>query len=189
MNKFYAYSSNGQKGIVNSWDECLKIVKGTSSKYKKFKTKEEAQYWLDNDFTEIPLDKGIYFDAGTGHGNGTEVRVTDEKKNNLLLLNKIIEVNANGNVHLIDKTNNFGELLGCFLALTLADKLKSKIIFGDSKLVIDYWSKGLINNSVAEDTRKLAFKVRDMRSSFENDGGIIKHISGDKNPADLGFHK
>jgi hypothetical protein len=28
-----------------------------------------------------------------------------------------------------------------------------------------------------------------MRKEFEKNKGVIKHISGDINPADLGFHK
>lgn len=30
------------------------------------------------------LEKGIYFDSGTGRGIGVEVRVTDENKENIL---------------------------------------------------------------------------------------------------------
>ena len=32
-------------------------------------------------------------------------------------------------------------------------------------------------------------KVRERREYFESIGGKITHISGDFNPADLGFHK
>ena len=35
----------------------------------------------------------------------------------------------------------------------------------------------------------LAQKVAKLRWQFEKNGGIISHVSGDFNPADLGFHK
>ena len=63
-------------------------------------------------------------------------------------------------------------------------------ICGDSSLVIDYWSKGRYNKeNLGKDTLKLIEKVTIMRKGFENKNGIIKKISGDVNPADLGFHK
>ena len=57
-------------------------------------------------------------------------------------------------------------------------------------LVINYWSKGYIKkDNVAEDTYNLAMKVKTEREKFEKRGGQVSHISGDFNPADLGFHK
>lgn len=42
---------------------------------------------------------------------------------------------------------------------------------------------------MAEDTYNLAMKVKTEREKFEKRGGQVSHISGDFNPADLGFHK
>ena len=67
-------------------------------------------------------------------------------------------------------TNNFGELLGCYLALIIANIKGENKIFGDSNLVI----------------LKLIEVVAKLRENFN---GKIEHISGDINPADLGFHK
>ena len=87
-------------------------------------------------------------------------------------------------------TNNFGELLGCYIALKIAIKNNIKNIFGDSKLIIDYWSLGRIKkNEIAKETVELSEKVTALRKEFEINGGTISHISGDYNPADLGFHK
>lgn len=87
-------------------------------------------------------------------------------------------------------TNNFGELAGIYFALEIAMKENILNIYGDSSLVIDYWSKGFIKkNNVSENTYNLAMKVKIKRELFENMGGKISHISGDFNPADLGFHK
>ena len=66
--------------------------------------------------------------------------------------------------------------------------MKEKNIFGDSKLVVDYWSKGLIKKDMNEKTKKLAREVALLRQEFESNGGKITLISGDDNPADLGFH-
>ena len=87
-------------------------------------------------------------------------------------------------------TNNFGELAGIFFALEIALKEKIFNIYGDSSLVIEYWSKGFIKkDNVTPKTYELAMKVKERREFFEAAGGKINHISGDFNPADLGFHK
>lgn len=180
---------------MDNWEECKKIVSGTASaKYKGFKTKKEAQDWLnagaDYSAKKI-LNPGIYFDAGTGRGNGVEISVTDEKGKDLLetTMPKVL-INRHGK-HLVGKhvTNNYGELLACNYALKLALREKITRVFGDSNLIIAYWSKGHIKNEVAAETIDLAFEVAKLRKVFELKGGIIAHISGDDNPADLGFHR
>ena len=94
--KYYAYFFDEENnGIVNTWVECEKIVQGTKARYKSFIDKSVAQDWLDsgasyerniglNAPVNTTLEKGIYFDAGTGRGIGVEVRVTDENKENIL---------------------------------------------------------------------------------------------------------
>lgn len=202
---FYAYIlNNGGKGIVDSWNKCEAIVKGQSSaKYKKFKTIEEATEFISNNgIIEKPisnLDKNaIYFDAGTGRGRGVEVRVTrsngtsllsyiKENKSFIEMLNKHNWfINEFDNIELgPNYTNNFGELFGCYIALIISNEVKCKTIYGDSNLVIKYWSKG---NCKSDDdlTKKLSNTVTKIRNNFN---GSINHISGDINPADLGFHK
>ena len=131
------------------------------------------------------LEKGIYFDSGTGRGIGVEVRVTDENKENILnkispsALKELLKdttwiKNEFGNIQFeTKKTNNFGEL-----------------ILGDSRLVIDYWSLGRFHeNNLELETINYINKVIQLRKEFEKNKGIVRHISGDVNPADLGFHK
>ncbi|MFA5714585.1 MAG: ribonuclease H family protein [Candidatus Paceibacterota bacterium] len=194
--KYYAYSINGKNGITDSWPQCQKIVSGmVNAKYKGFETKDEAERWLnagaDYNVKHLASEKGIYFDAGTGAGKGVEISVTDENGNNLLhkALGKK-EIGHSGK-HLITKkvTNNFGELLACKYALKIAIKENIKKIFGDSKLILDYWSKGYIKKEMPEETIDLADEVKKLRYAFEKEGGKIEHISGGSNPADLGFHK
>jgi len=216
--KYYAYviPHTGINGVADNWDECKKIVSGKSgAKYKGFKTKKEAEGWLEQGAhypvirqahggeqlipggiersrtTKKRLASGIYFDAGTGRGQGVEISVTDEKGNNLLetiLAKKYI--NRHGK-HLIQNnvTNNYGELLACKYALKLALREGITRVFGDSNLVVAYWSKGHIKNEVAVETIELARAVASLRRDFELKGGKIAHISGDDNPADLGFHR
>lgn len=190
--KFYAYSIDEIKGITDNWTECQSIVSGKVAKYKSFETREEAERWLeagaDYSIKHIASEKGIYFDAGTGAGLGVQINVTDENGKSLLF--KILPTNKEG--HYLIKgnvTNNFGELLASKYALELALKKDVKKIFGDSKLILDYWSKGYIKKEVGEETVSLANEVKRLRYEFEKGGGKMMHISGGSNPADLGFHK
>lgn len=198
--KYYAYSvpSIGATGITDSWDECKEIVSGKyDARYKGFKTRQEAKDWLHAGARyEVRVKKesapGVYFDAGTGRGFGVEISVTDEKGHDLLA--KIVAkefINEHGK-HLLasDKTNNYGELLACKYALELAMREGVRHIFGDSRIIIDYWSKGKIKKEgIASETRSLAFEVKKLRDAFEAQGGMVERVSGDDNPADLGFHR
>jgi caulimovirus viroplasmin len=195
---FYAYILSDKKGIVEDWESCKALVNGVSgAKFKKFKTLVEANAFINNE--NIELEDAIYFDAGTGRGRGVEVRITDKNKNSLIPVLKenrkdIIDffnkkgwnINEFSNIELGNNyTNNFGELLGCYVALIIANIRGENKIFGDSNLVIDYWSKEICNIEDKE-TLKLVEVVSKLRNNFN---GKIEHISGDINPADLGFHK
>ena len=212
--KYYAYFfDNKNNGIVENWSDCEEIVKGTKARYKSFIDKAVAQNWLDSGANyerkissatpiNTKLEKGIYFDSGTGRGIGVEVRITDENKVSLLeslakeTVKKLLKtnkwtINEYGNIYLgANKTNNFGELIGLYFALEIAKVLNVSIISGDSRLVIDYWSLGHYHeNNLELETISYINKVITMRKEFEKNKGVIKHISGDINPADLGFHK
>lgn len=202
----YAYIlQNGKTGIVEKWEDCKNIVQGEiSTKYKKFKTIEEAELFIKNkgvteNVTPVLDKNAIYFDAGTGRGRGVEVRVT--RSNGTSLLDYLVKerkdvidffnkkgwkINEFGNIELgKEYTNNFGELLGCYIALIISNIVKTDKIFGDSNLVIKYWSENncKIDNEL---TVKLSKRVSEMKKYY---GVKISHISGDINPADLGFHK
>jgi ribonuclease HI len=199
--KYYAYRlPNGKTGILDDWKDCEKLVSGVNgARYMSFGHPRDAEAWLKagaayeaKSRSYAKLEKGIYFDAGTGRGDGVEVSVTDEAGRDLLgnILKKS-EINKFGK-HLVlerDATNNYGELLALKYALMIAEKLKVKKIFGDSKLVIEYWSQWRMKRSeLPLVTVELARSVAAMREGFEKNGGRVERISGDVNPADLGFH-
>jgi ribonuclease HI len=194
--KYYAYSINGKNGITDNWPACQKLVSGMlNARYKGFETKDEAERWLeagaDYSLKHIASQKGIYFDAGTGAGKGVEINVTDETGNSLLSQAlKKKDLNEKGHYLITDDvTNNFGELLACKYALEIALKENINNVFGDSKLILDYWSKGFIKKDLPEETISLSNEVKKLRYRFEKEGGKIGHISGGSNPADLGFHR
>ena len=90
------------------------------------------------------------------------------------------------------RTNNYGELYGCLLALRVAGQLGSRHVFGDSRLVLDFWSRGHVAAEMrARDPElaALAALVRTARAAFERGGGALAHIPGGTNPADLGHHR
>lgn len=188
--KYYAYLVNGGKGlpagrqgITDNWPECQEIVAGVNgAKFKGFESEEAAKAWLeagaDYKIKNIAVEDGIYFDAGTGSGEGVEIQVAEKNGKSLLRENLGHGV-----------TNNYGELLACKKALEIAIKRDIKKVFGDSKLVVEYWSKGHIKYEVGEGTVNLAHEVKILRKKFEAMGGKIFLISGGSNPADLGFHK
>lgn len=198
--RYYAYFvPDGARGVTDDWAKTEKMVKGrTGARYQAFHDKSEAERWLLHGAVyesrpSVRLEPGVYFDAGTGRGKGVEISVTNENGNNLLhqaLSNK--ELNRFGK-HLLDNvsaTNNYGELLALRYALQIAKKSRAKRIFGDSKLVIDYWSKWRMKKKkLSEETVELAHEVAKMRAAFEKRGGIVARIPGGHNPADLGFHR
>lgn len=200
--KFYAYRlAGGNSGICESWVECEKLVKGREARYRSFRTKKEAEEWLaaGAEYEAKPgkektkLKPGIYFDAGTGRGEGVEVSVTDSGGNDLLkdILAKRL-INKHGKHLIKDRkaTNNYGELLAAKYALQLAIKKGVKRIFGDSNLVLKFWSRGIANHkTLPKKTLKLAGEVSELRKEFEQLGGRLEYVPGADNPADLGFHR
>lgn len=211
MGKYYAYlmPEGGERGITDNWTECERIVSGKpGARFMSFATREAAEEWLragaiytrkDSSLLQTPrsrspLKQGIYFDAGTGRGLGrVEVNVTNQHGTSLLAkASPPIRITKFGTsmIPRKDATNNYGELFACKLALEIAMRQGIKKVFGDSKLVIEYWSRGHVKRgSYHKSTYILVKKVTELRNQFEERGGEIKYISGDINPADLGFHR
>ena len=48
---FYAVHIGKEKGIFNTWDECKeKVIGYPNSKFKKFKNKNDADFFVENGF-------------------------------------------------------------------------------------------------------------------------------------------
>ena len=89
--KYYAYLlPSGRSGMTEDWNACEKMVSGIAgARYRGFSSREDAHAWLRTGAryetkARKKLEAGIYFDAGTGRGDGVEISVTDEKGKNLL---------------------------------------------------------------------------------------------------------
>jgi len=81
--------------------------------------------------------------------------------------------------------NNGAELLAMLVALRISQYAQVDVICSDSKLIVDYWSKGHAN--AVKDVRKKAYicECGNLRKVFS---GTIQKIPGAGNPADLGYH-
>lgn len=210
--KYYAYFlSEKQQGVTDSWNECEKLVsKAKNARYRGFSSRSEAEAWLGGgaryeskkpSSTKLAASKakgradlqtGIYFDAGTGRGHGVEISVTDEQGRNLLHAALPKEKINKFGKHLLPRamTNNYGELLACYYALQIAMETGAKKVFGDSQLILTYWSKGFMKRGELPPlTVALADSVKELRKKFEHKGGEVAYIPGGDNPADLGFHR
>ncbi len=201
--KFYAYFVvDGPNGVTDSWGECESAVSGREARYRGFASESMARAWLDagakyedkGHGTRRKLPKNaIYFDAGTGGSGVTRARVTDRDGVPIIHLGEPSEgtIDPEGNLVLRGRTNNYGELYACLMAVRTAMKLGLKRVLGDSKLVIEYWSRGFLGKAGMSDrsVMKIAGIASELREEFENSGGSIEYLPGDENPADLGYHK
>ena len=190
------------EGIVPTMEEARHHTYGKlGAVWKKAVDFRDAAFWLRNVRNEtaqivaatLPIN-AIYFDAGTGGKIGMEVRVTNLYGESLLTKADIdkYDLNEYGNVNLGfgHKSIQTGELLGFILAIKVAKRFKESIIIGDNKTVIDSWSKYSSKKSHDELTDTFLTIAVDMREIFEEQlGGIVLRVSGNDNPADLGFHQ
>jgi ribonuclease H-related protein len=205
-NKVYAYSVEGQQGVARTWAECETRVKGFNARYKGFETEAAARAWLaagapyehkaaKKREAQVALPKeALYFDSGTGRGEGTEIAVTDAEGVPLLHLVLAAHDLTPRGTHFLPAgaTNNRGELTACLLAMRAARKLGVKKVCGDSALVLDYWSRGHVTLQKRRedfDLYKLAQRTAAERAAFEKEGGRLIKVPGALNPADLGFHR
>ncbi len=206
VKKFYAFDLGGERGIVASWPECESKVRGRRARYRGFATRAEAEAWLgagahyehkqqraEGERSALPA-QAVFFDSGTGRGEGVEVNVTG--RDGVPVLHLVVpeeSLTPRGTAFMPKgATNNYGELMGCFHAIQVARALGVKLVCGDSALVLDYWSRGHVSREKrAEDPElaRAAEAVAVERRAFESEGGRLQHVRGRVNPADLGFHR
>jgi len=205
--KVYAWKVGDETGLAATWSECRLRVQGQpGARYRGFDREEEARAWVaagapsDSRARQVEAlrrdlpEDAVYFDAGTGRGTGTEANVTDRDGTPLAHLEAPERVlTPFGTIRLSPgRTNNYGELLACYYALKVARRLGRKRVLGDSRLVLDYWSRGHLSASARQadpDLAHLADLVARERALFEAEGGRLDHVPGGRNPADLGFHR
>ncbi|MBI5489846.1 MAG: viroplasmin family protein [Deltaproteobacteria bacterium] len=205
--KWYAWVVGDERGVCSTWPECERIVRGRRARYRGFDDRQAAERWLTEgapqrdqsrdkrEALDALPERAVFFDSGTGPGRGVEVNVTDREGVPVahLAVPEEGELSPQGTVLLGRKrTNNYGELYGCLLALRVAERLGARHIFGDSRLVLDFWSHGHVTaEKRASDPAlaALAALVRAARAAFEREGGSLAHVPGGINPADLGHHR
>ena len=205
--RIYAWHTEDEEGVAASWEDCERSVKGRSARFRCFEDRRSALDWLaqgapyeDREaarrdaLSGCPEDS-LFFDSGTGPGRGVEVRVTDRDGTPLVHLGKPVEGRLTREGNLIlgrGRTNNFGELMACLLALRAARATGRLHVMGDSRRVLDFWSRGRVSRAKrAEDPdlARLAAETASERRCFEASGGRVDWIPGGVNPADLGFHR
>lgn len=95
----------------------------------------------------------------------------------------------------LKQENNSAELISMLIALRIATKIENNIniIYSDSSLLVDYWSKNKVSKKTKEsmNPKKLKYiqEVSKLRTLFETNNGSIIKIAGKDNLADLGYHK
>ena len=125
--KYYAYLVDGKKGVTDNWPECQRIVAGKNgAKFKGFESRAAAAAWLDAGadykLKNVAVEDGIYFDSGTGAGEGVEINVTD--KMGKKLLHKVLEKDRlNEKFYFNEPSVEQGELQ------IIRDKIKKEIEF------------------------------------------------------------
>lgn len=186
--------------------------------YKKFSSYEEAQLFLNNgQINELPLfdqNRVIYVDGACNNftkpyalGSAVDHYGNDLIKNFQPLFTDmtlreydlpvgkrfVIMVNFND---VVSQQNNGAELLATVAGMRIAlylikNNYPLQYIFSDSNLIVQFWSKRIKDESAAKmDPNKLKYihELISLRSELELLGCILWKISGDSNPADLGYH-
>jgi len=202
--KIYTLFDYAKRGFYSfdSYDSVRReMSKFPNSILSSFSSVERERVWKNNvmktlyrrDPIELSQRYGLFFDSGQGRyfpQPFSEVSLLDS--NNRNQLPKIIDsnyLNPFGNLVLEDSTNNIGELMGFILAckISLISETKIDFIAGDSKLVFFYWSLGDYSNRMKE-KENLILLATSLREKSQAKGIEFILISGDRNPADCGFH-
>jgi len=213
---YYSVYQGRVPGVYKTWTECKEQTDGFSgASFKKFSTREDADISFSGQVAESVPEKRedefcIYVDGAHNKVTRDEAwgSVVDQNGKDLIepykhLLDDMVLTTKNLPVGtrtlIIAKFNdvstqqiNGAELLSLIAGIRIAKEIKCLTVCSDSKLMTDYWSKRLKPESKLKmDPLKsnwVEYLIK-IRQNFEKIGGKIEKISGDDNPADLGFHK
>lgn len=142
--KYYAVRKGRKNGIFASWDLCKKMVIGfPGAEYKSFKSKEEAENYMNvdkNPLSEIEAYPFAYVDGSFNsktnvYGYGVILTISENEEIELTGTGDDPEMKAMRNVS--------GEILGAIAAVKEAEKRKldTLVIFYDY-VGIEKWATG-----------------------------------------------
>lgn len=196
-------NSNGELNKDEITKKIKEINKANSQKAKLEKEKQLKERELK---IFLPVD-AIYSDA-SGAGNKILSRVT--RFNKTSLIKDYLKKDKDFNNHLKDIDNslfsyyqddieinfdseklnkiNYAESFALYCAIIIAMKVKCKIIYADCDVATEQWSK-FKGTPVERIDIELIYRLSELRERFEKQGGQVKKISGDINPADFGNKK
>ena len=136
---FYSVHKGREKGIYHTWDECKLQINGFQNPiYKKFKTLEDAQYFMEHGTTNMKQDiyipkghKIVFTDGSCRNKEG------NKKAGCGIYFGKEDPRNISRRL-LINPTNNRAELSAILECLQIVSKYKEPyIIITDSKYSYD----------------------------------------------------
>lgn len=177
--KYYAVKKGRNPGIYQSWDSCLKEVKGYSGAiYKSFKSLEEAKAFLNDEEKKIEIGEnsviayvdGSYNQKAKVYGSGV-VYITENKQIELM--------KSYDDAYHIHR-NVAGEVKASELAIAKAieDKKDQIIIYHDYQ-GIESWASGdwKTNNDLTKSYKKFIDQAKkNIKISFVK----VKGHSNDK---------
>jgi len=180
--------------FVQNWSE-YKLL-NNKGLVKNFKTEVELNNWSKLVEKKVKLKEFnepqnyIYCDSGTAFGE-VEVRVTNHL--GYPLIEDLIDINylnSRGNL-CVGQTNNYGELMGSYLAMKLileVPKYAMKNILCDSAIVVFFW---LINefHNLDVNYKYINFlrSALELYLKFSSLGLEVGYIPREFNPADLRY--
>lgn len=140
-------------------------------------------------------DRILFFDMGTGRGIGAEVRVTNSNGDSILyklenhsnlLINEFGNINLGNNVSTL-----YGELYAFYLALLIVDSSTYyKAIAGDNINALKCYFESHNTKNFSHYELDLINAILKLKEKINEKINLeIFYVSGDINPADLGFHR
>lgn len=151
----YVYAVKETGDIFESWEDCSAVVKGNNYKYKKFKTKEEANAWLrDEDSLERIMNSNIptvYVDGSYKDGQASFGVVFVYNGDKIVYKGKVDGV----------QRNISGKIGGIAFAVHLIVKLgynKANIVYDSEHLFA--WFAGTYKANSMESRRYVQFMRR-----------------------------
>ena len=193
-----------------NWTSLSRLIKGKSSRCNRFKTEEEAKYFIlkkglvtkeemktfmnslkkekevektgIKDEILIFLDPNCVYCDGSVTNGKTKSRVTDAERNSLI--KEILLNDKKFNDFLNFKKWKYDDGFNCNIEIEGMDN----IAFGETLALYLGIEIAIRKGLKGYENAELLIAVTDKRKEFENKGGVIKHIYGEINPADFGGH-